>query len=192
MAPPASVSTRVKDREGVEIGDSEASQMELSLAQPASHNTREEALPGGKSKSFAPTAAISWKFQLGTSVKGVDIRFCGAKCRRAWSSDRETFEVGLEHRLTSRKGSPLRGKRGSNWSVQAGDARKRDSFRCTECGVSEAELGRQLDVHHKIPFWSFKSNVEANKLEHLVSVCSSCHGRLEAQFKEELPLFSGR
>ena len=81
------------------------------------------------------------------------------------------------------------GRRGANWEIQARQARQRDGFRCQACGVTEEELGRQLDVHHKIPFSSFKSNLEANKLEHLVSLCPACHTKLEAQLRRELPLF---
>ncbi|MBI2505585.1 MAG: HNH endonuclease [Candidatus Latescibacteria bacterium] len=55
--------------------------------------------------------------------------------------------------------------------------------------MTEEELGRQLDVHHKIPYANFKSNLEANKLEHLTSVCPACHTKLEAQLRRELPLF---
>jgi DEAD/DEAH box helicase domain-containing protein len=50
-------------------------------------------------------------------------------------------------------------------------------------------LGRQLDVHHLIPYTSFKSNLEANKLENLVSLCPACHPKLEARLRRELPLF---
>ena len=110
----------------------------------------------------------------------VSLRFCSPECRRAWAEEMPSFEVKLD-------GRP--GHRGANWEIQARQARQRDGFRCQECGVSEEELGQQLHVHHKIPFSSFKSNLEANKLEHLVSVCPACHAKLEAQLRRELPLF---
>jgi 5-methylcytosine-specific restriction endonuclease McrA len=113
-------------------------------------------------------------------TQAVSLRFCSAECRRAWAEETPSFEVRLD-------GRP--GRRGANWEIQARQARQRDGFRCRECGVTEEELGRQLDVHHQIPFSSFKSNLEANKLEHLVSVCPACHAKLEAQLRRELPLF---
>ena len=110
----------------------------------------------------------------------ISLCFCGPECRRAWTEEIPSFEVKLD-------GRP--GRRGANWETQARQARQRDGFRCQECGVTEEVLGRQLDVHHKIPFSSFKSNLEANKLEHLVSLCPACHTKLEAQLRRELPLF---
>jgi 5-methylcytosine-specific restriction endonuclease McrA len=112
--------------------------------------------------------------------KGVTLHFCSSECRDAWTQETPSFEVKLSKRA---------GHRGANWQTQAQKARQRDSFTCQVCGVTEEELGRQLDVHHKIPYRSFKSNVEANKLEHLLSVCPACHAHLEAQLQRELPLF---
>ena len=112
--------------------------------------------------------------------KGPQLHFCSAGCRQAWIEEHPSFEVTLEKRYR---------RRGANWEIQSGQARKRDGYSCQKCGITEKELGRQLDVHHKIPFRSFKSNVEANKLEHLISVCPACHAKLEAQLRAELPLF---
>lgn len=109
-----------------------------------------------------------------------ELHFCDASCRQAWTEAEPSFAVQL--------GKASR-RRGANWELQASKARQRDGFTCQACGVSEEELGRQLDVHHKIPYRSFASNVEANKLEHLVSVCPSCHAKLEAELRRELPLF---
>ena len=109
------------------------------------------------------------------------LHFCDASCRRAWTEAIPSLEVCLG--ATSKR-------RGANWELQALKARTRDGFICQVCGVSEEELGRQLDVHHKIPYRSFSSNVEANKLEHLISVCPSCHSRLEADLRQDLPLFA--
>ncbi len=110
----------------------------------------------------------------------VDLHFCGAVCRQQWVEQQPDFQPRLG--LSSRR-------RGANWDQQARRARERDGYACRVCGVSEEEIGRQLDVHHKIPYRSFKSNVEANKLENLVSVCASCHAKLEGQLRRELPLF---
>lgn len=116
----------------------------------------------------------------GWYAKVVELHFCDEKCRREW--------VDLQPDFKPKLGQHSR-RRGANWDIQAKQARERDAFACQVCGVTEEELGRQLDVHHKIPYRSFKSNVEANRLENLVSVCSSCHSKLEAQLRRELPLF---
>ena len=108
------------------------------------------------------------------------LHFCGGDCRQAWTAAEPSFEVRLGQ--TSKR-------RGANWELQARKARERDGFACRQCGISEEDLGRQLDVHHKIPYRSFASNVEANKLEHLIAVCPSCHAKLEDALRRELPLF---
>ena len=105
------------------------------------------------------------------------LHFCDATCRQAWTEDEPSFEVKFGN------ASKLRG---ANGEIQV---RERDSFACQVCGVSEEALGRQLDVHHKIPYRSFPSHLEANKLENLVSVCPSSHAKLEAELRREFPLF---
>jgi len=112
--------------------------------------------------------------------RGIDLHFCTDECRNGWIASSPSFEITLDKRYRLR---------GANWEMQAGKARERDSFTCQVCKVTEETLGRQLDVHHKIPFRSFKSNVEANKLENLISLCPSCHTKLEAQLRDDLPLF---
>jgi 5-methylcytosine-specific restriction endonuclease McrA len=113
-------------------------------------------------------------------AKVVELHFCGDACRSEWVAQQPDFQPQL--------GQHSRWH-GANWDLQAKKARERDGFACQLCGIAEEKLGRQLDVHHKIPYRSFKSNVEANKLENLVSVCASCHAKLEAQLRRELPLF---
>ena len=79
------------------------------------------------------------------------------------------------------------GDRGPNWAEQRDKARQRDGFRCQHCGAPERP-GRQLDVHHLVPFREFGyvpgQNIrylEANRLENLSTLCSSCHRRAEAR-----------
>lgn len=113
-------------------------------------------------------------------MKQVSLHFCSPRCRQSWAEELPSLEVRLD-------GRP--GRRGANWELQAGLARERDQFRCQECGITEEILGRQLDVHHKIPFASFRSSVDANQLDNLVSVCPACHVKVEARLRRELPLF---
>lgn len=111
---------------------------------------------------------------------GVALHYCDDACRRAWVEAEPDFGVRL--------GGGRR--RGANWDLQVRKARERDQFTCQECGVTEEDLGRRLHVHHRIPYRRFRSNVEANKLEHLVCLCPSCHQRQEAQLRRQLPLFA--
>ena len=110
------------------------------------------------------------------------LHFCGKACLDAWRS-----VLPKEGKRLVLKGRPE--YRGGNWKVQSARARERDGFRCRNCGVTEASLGRQLDVHHATPVRLFASTVAANRLDNLVSVCASCHKRLEAKLRDELPLF---
>ena len=113
--------------------------------------------------------------------RGLSLHYCGPECREKWIREYPSVEVDLTPRPQSR---------GGNWNVQSGKARERDNFTCRACGVGEEELGSRLDVHHTIPYRHFRSNLEANKLEHLISVCAGCHSQLEAQLRRELPLFA--
>lgn len=70
-------------------------------------------------------------------------------------------------------------RRGQSWGIQRKAARERDHYRCLGCGITEAKLGKKLSVHHVIPFRRFATHAEANRLENLVSLCQSCHMRLE-------------
>jgi len=66
---------------------------------------------------------------------------------------------------------------GPNWEVQRNRARQRDGFRCQLCGAEEGE--RLHHVHHKTPFRTFTSFIQANMLENLVTLCPECHRRVE-------------
>ena len=110
-------------------------------------------------------------------VGQTQLHFCDATCRQAWTEAEPSFEVKFGNASK---------RRGANGEIQT---RERDSFACQVCGVSEEALGRQLEVHHKIPYRSFPSHLEGTKLENLVSVCPSCHAKLEAELRRELSLF---
>lgn len=67
---------------------------------------------------------------------------------------------------------------GPGWPAARDAARQRDRFTCQSCGLVES--GRTHDVHHKVPFRSFTSAAEANRLDNLVTLCPACHRRAEA------------
>jgi DEAD/DEAH box helicase domain-containing protein len=49
------------------------------------------------------------------------------------------------------------------------------------CGKTEKEIGKALDVHHKLAFRHFQDDEEANQPDNLISLCPSCHHSLEAK-----------
>lgn len=112
--------------------------------------------------------------------EGLRVVFCGDGCRSAWGDGREEMVLRLD-------GRPYR--RGGDWEVRAQQARTRDGFRCRGCGITEEALGRQLDVHHIVPFRLFPADGDVNRLDNLISVCPVCHARREAEGLEALPLF---
>jgi predicted HNH restriction endonuclease len=77
---------------------------------------------------------------------------------------------------------------GDNWKEQRTKALERDGFQCVRCGLSREEhrqkTGFDLHVHHRKPRKRFykspdKDIEDANKLENLITLCSSCHRILE-------------
>ncbi len=66
---------------------------------------------------------------------------------------------------------------GPSWQRQRDLARARDGFRCQVCGQPEGDVAHH--VHHKIPFRMFESTEQANQLANLITVCNSCHRKIE-------------
>ena len=75
--------------------------------------------------------------------------------------------------------------RGPNWGQQRALTLERDGHRCRHCGAPERP-DRAHDVHHIQPFRTFgyvrgKNDhyLQANQMENLVTLCRSCHQRVE-------------
>jgi DEAD/DEAH box helicase domain-containing protein len=74
---------------------------------------------------------------------------------------------------------------GPDWPRLRDAVRARDGYRCRVCGQPESDcsatLGknRQHEVHHKVPFRAFGSATEANRLDNLVTLCPTCHHKVE-------------
>lgn len=66
---------------------------------------------------------------------------------------------------------------GPDWQNTRLAVRKRDQFKCQVCGAVEST--REHDVHHKVPFRAFTSSAEANRLENLITLCRTCHQKVE-------------
>jgi len=74
---------------------------------------------------------------------------------------------------------------GPDWPTQRDAARARDGYRCRHCGAPERP-DRQHDVHHVIPFRAFGYVPGGNDLyrlanapDNLITLCPSCHRRVE-------------
>jgi DEAD/DEAH box helicase domain-containing protein len=66
---------------------------------------------------------------------------------------------------------------GPNWQKQRELARARDMFRCQVCGEPEGLF--EHHVHHKTPFRMFDTTEQANQLTNLITLCKSCHRKVE-------------
>ena len=70
---------------------------------------------------------------------------------------------------------------GEKWEDIRELVRIRDNFTCQECGKTEEEAGRALDVHHMNPF--LKS--EDNSMENLITLCRSCHKKADLELEKQ-------
>lgn len=117
--------------------------------------------------------------------------FCNSKCKGKWTSKNW---IGFNHPAW-RGGYQL--PNGVTWRRQRDKARERDGYKCQNCGISESEIGHELDVHHIFPFSSFLSEKKANSLSNLISLCHKCHeqhksNKIKLPRFLRLPLFSHR
>jgi DEAD/DEAH box helicase domain-containing protein len=74
---------------------------------------------------------------------------------------------------------------GPTWSKQRELARERDGCKCVVCGKPEP-AGQQHHVHHRKPFRTFgyvrgenENDLRANDLSNLMTVCPTCHAKIE-------------
>lgn len=95
-------------------------------------------------------------------------RFCSQECMVKWRSQEYS---GEDHPRWKDNGNYYRGP---NWHRQREKARERDDYECQNCGSV-----KQLQVHHITPYESFDDYEEANRLQNLITLCTSCHHQLE-------------
>ncbi len=114
-----------------------------------------------------------------------------AICKTDWARQRNSeSKRGPKNRMYGR-GGPLNprwngGKvyyYGPSWNSARNQARARDNYTCQYCGVTESELGKQLDVHHirKFRLFGLSNHKQANQLDNLICLCSECHIIAEVQ-----------
>lgn len=106
-------------------------------------------------------------------------KLCSRECHGKHTSQRQSGEN--HHNWKGGKATYY----GKNWQQQRDKARERDRYECQDCGVTEKELDRELDVHHIKPVRVFKDKYnqewwkKANRLENLVCFCQTCHKKWE-------------
>lgn len=94
-------------------------------------------------------------------------KFCDAACY--FASKYPGWEPGLPRRTRYY---------GRNWNAQRIHAIIRDNYTCQRCHVILDSPN--INVHHKTPFDSFNKDwLSANKLDNLISLCRSCHTKVE-------------
>jgi 5-methylcytosine-specific restriction endonuclease McrA len=72
------------------------------------------------------------------------------------------------------QGGTSNGYYGPNWPIQRKRALARDRV-CRECTATT-----NLVVHHRVYFHTFERSSDANRLENLITLCRTCHGRAHA------------
>lgn len=72
---------------------------------------------------------------------------------------------------------------GKNWHKKRKQRLKLDDYECVICKISNKkhykEKGYGLDVHHIKPRRAFEDIEKSNKIENLISLCRSCHKKVE-------------
>jgi len=127
---------------------------------------------------------------------GWNCPYCGGRLEgaRAWCGSEECEERmkghwkvegtrgQVEYRI-SIGGSQRLPFNNSLWKKRRSEAMRRDSSECVNCSLSNKEhigkYGTSLHVHHITPRRSFESAESAHDLDNLVTLCASCHSRVE-------------
>lgn len=86
-------------------------------------------------------------------------------------------------------GGPSGNDYGELWVDRRREALERDNYRCRGCGIGQEEHREKhdegLQVHHIVPYRSFEEDIEAHRLDNLVSLCVDCHGKFESMDSDE-------
>lgn len=100
-------------------------------------------------------------------------RFCSRECLSNWMSENRR---GKDHHHWLPGDSTYTGQ----WWEARRTALERDDYQCQYCGKTAEEIGRNPDVHHITPLRSFENPHEAHEIGNLISLCRSCHRRVES------------
>jgi 5-methylcytosine-specific restriction endonuclease McrA/ribosomal protein S27E len=112
--------------------------------------------------------------------------FCNHDCFNLWRSANMTGE-----KSPAWKGGKTLNYVGGGWKLARRAARERDKNTCRCCLRRQLPTERAFDVHHVKPYEQFADPWEANKLDNLLTLCRSCHGKFNPHYKGEPPVISG-
>lgn len=98
--------------------------------------------------------------------------FCDKECYGNWLSD--NIHGKIHHQWS---GGTI--SYGIGWWKIRRKARKRDQYRCQNCGSGSHEIGRNPDVHHIDPVRNFANPKDAHTLDNVITLCRSCHRDVE-------------
>lgn len=131
--------------------------------------------------------------QSASSKLVVECRNCGSQIERyphevedvsyGFFCDLECYGMWLSNNVTAEKHHQWEGGTvpyGSGWWNIRQAALERDNHTCQYCGIDSNDLGHNPDVHHIVPVRSFENPEAAHRLDNVVSLCRSCHRRVEA------------
>jgi len=113
---------------------------------------------------------------------------CSESCQNLWIRNNEERKKKISFAFTGNKhpnwngGSSSASYRGVGWKAISERVRRRDGYKCQDCGISQDDYGRSLDVHHIIPFHQDGKN--QNRLSNLVSLCKTCHMKAEWAYRK--------
>jgi len=117
---------------------------------------------------------IQWTTHEVLSIHTLDMPTIQLRTSAVW------FSLGEETAKNLRVSGLWRGdpnSYGANWIKQKDLARKRDRFTCRVCGI--IERAQSHHVHHIVPFRSFTTYEQANRLDNLITLCPTCHQKAE-------------
>jgi len=109
--------------------------------------------------------------------------FCDQICAGIWKCKNLTGDKVYNYRGGYEKWENY----GPSWPWARKQALERDNHTCQNCGKTKQDLGKEPDVHHKIPFRFFglERHEKANRLSNLVCYCPKCHKDIE---ERDLPM----
>lgn len=123
-------------------------------------------------KLFCKTCNKEYSIHI-SLLQGRNSNYCSKACQG----------VATSKRMRGSKNPNYRGGtvsyRGKNWGVQRRKDLKRDGCKCQICKKHLTHKKWGYAVHHIKPFREFDSYLEANKLSNLITLCRSCHSKVE-------------
>lgn len=118
---------------------------------------------------------------------------CGAPVKRPWHRRHKrtfcsvacaaVYHSGSRHPQHRRDSLP---PLPADWEARAERVRKRDGYRCQDCGKTQRENGRKLHVDHVWPRRWFSNLADADDERNLLARCASCHSKKTAGAERKL------